>query len=48
MGASAGFHTNQLNVHVRGEAEQLRSREMLPHHYLPALVHTYDMKARLT
>jgi hypothetical protein len=25
MGASARFHTNQLNVHVRGEAEQLRS-----------------------
>src|SRR5712692_954563 len=48
MGASARFHTNQLNLHVRGEAEQLRSREMLPHHYLPALVHAYDMKARLT
>jgi hypothetical protein len=47
MGASAGFHSNQMNPQVRREAAQLRSRELLAHDHVAALVQTYQVKARL-
>jgi hypothetical protein len=38
MGASAGFHANEMNPPVRREAEQLPARELLAHDYFAALV----------
>jgi hypothetical protein len=34
MRTSAGFHANQLDVYVGGEAQQLCARELLAHHDL--------------
>ena len=48
VGASADFDANQMDLLVRSEAQQLRSREPLAHDYLTALVQTYQMKTRLT
>jgi len=46
MGASAAFHAYQMDLSVRGEAQQLRSRKLLAHDNFPALVQTYQMKVR--
>src|SRR5260370_532070 len=48
MRTSAGFHANQLDVHVRGEAQQLGARELLAHHNLAAQVKPDQMKNCLT
>jgi hypothetical protein len=48
MRTSAGFHANQLDLHVRGKAEQLCPRELLAHHNLAAQVNSDQMKNCLT
>ena len=40
MRAWAGFHPNQMNLHVRGEAKKLSARELLPHYQLSGLAQT--------
>jgi hypothetical protein len=45
---SAGFHANQMDLPVRGEAQQPRLREILPHNHLTPFVQTYQVKVRLT
>jgi hypothetical protein len=47
VGASAGFHANYMDLPVRREAQQLRSREPLAHDYLAAFIQTYQVKTRL-
>ena len=42
--SSTGFHAYQLDAKVRGEAQQLDTRELLPSHNLAALVQTYQVK----
>jgi hypothetical protein len=44
MGATAGFHADQLDLPVRREAQQLQSRELLAHHKFAAQVETNQMK----
>jgi hypothetical protein len=36
-----------MDLPVRGETQQLRSREVLAHNYRAAFVQTYQVKARL-
>ncbi|MFP5208043.1 MAG: transposase DNA-binding-containing protein [Acidobacteriota bacterium] len=38
MRSAAGFHSNQLHAKVRGEMQQLGTRQSLPRHYSAALV----------
>src|SRR6202043_2600686 len=42
MRTSAGFHANQLDVYVGGEAQQLCTRELLAHHDLAVQVKPYQ------
>src|SRR5258708_24967974 len=44
MRTSAGFHTNQPDVYVGSEAQQLSARELLAHHDLAAQVKPDQMK----
>jgi hypothetical protein len=37
-----------MDLPVRGEAQELRSRELLPHDYLATLVQTHQVKPCLT
>jgi hypothetical protein len=48
MRTSAGFHANQSDMYVGGEAQQLCARELLAHHDLAAQVKPYQMKNCLT
>jgi hypothetical protein len=48
MRTSAGFHANQPDVYVGGEAQQLCTRELLAHHHLAVQVKPYQMKNGLT
>src|SRR5215472_3933443 len=48
MRTAAGFHANQLDTHVRGKAQQLRTREPLAHHNLAVQVNSDQMKNCLT
>src|SRR5713226_2173631 len=48
MRTSAGFHANQPDVYVDGEAQQLCARELLAHHDLAAQVKPDQMKNCLT
>src|SRR5216684_7940814 len=44
MRTPTGFHANQLDVHVRCEAQQLYARELLSYHHLAAQVKPDQMK----
>jgi hypothetical protein len=44
MGATAGFHADQLDLPARREAQQLQSRELLAHHNLATQIETNQMK----
>jgi hypothetical protein len=44
VGPSAGFHTNQLDLQVRSEVQQLLARNFLTHHNLAAQVKPNQMK----
>jgi hypothetical protein len=48
MRASAGFHANQPDAYVGGEAQQLAAREPLAHYDLAAQVKPNQMKNCLT
>jgi hypothetical protein len=44
MCAAASFHANQVDLQVRGEAQQLRARKLLAHHNFATPVLTNHMK----
>ena len=44
MNSPASFHTNQFDVYVGGEAQQLGAREFLADHDLATLVKPDQMK----
>jgi hypothetical protein len=45
--ASAGFHANQPDAQIRREPQQLRARELPPHHDPASRVQTNKVKDRL-
>src|SRR5262249_37977057 len=47
VSSSTGLHTDQGNMQVRREAQNLIPRALLAHHYLPARVKNNQMKDRL-
>jgi len=44
MGAPAGFHANPVDCPVCGEAQQLRTREVLANDDFTAVAQTHQMK----
>ena len=48
MRTAASFHANQLDVYVRGEAQQLCTRELLAHYDFAVQVKRDQMKNCLT
>jgi len=48
MRTSAGFHADQRDLYVGGEAQQLCTRELLAHYNLAAQVKPDEMKNCLT
>jgi hypothetical protein len=48
MRSSAGFHANQPDAYIGGEAQQLDAREPLAHYDLAAQAKPDQMKNRLT
>src|SRR6201997_840256 len=44
MRACAGFHSNQVNLHVGREAKKLGTRELFPHPHFSCMVETYEVK----
>jgi hypothetical protein len=44
MRARTGFHSNQVNLHVRSQAKKLDTRELLPHHNLSGMAQSNKVK----
>jgi len=48
MRAAARLHTNQLNLQIRGESQQLPTGTSLADHHLPRRIHAHEMENRFT